>query len=418
TGDLVATLADPSLSSIQYNGKPIYDAGSSHRDYLHSLAFSPDGLTLASGGYREVKLWRRPAPRERLNMASGAVTALAISVDDKWLATAAADNSIKLWNLADGKPGKTLSGHDAAVTGLQFSPDGKQIYSCSQDKSVRLWSIDAGATQSKLEAPAAVNALVVTPENKIVAACADKTIYVWDALDGQPRKIEGHTGPVTSLAVIGPSGAQVLSGSEDGTVRVWDVAKGTQVRSMAHGGPVTSVAAKPDGTRFASAGSNNLTKLWQGDDGKQVIEIKGDIRAQNLVAKLTADETDAKAAVTAGNAAVTAAEKNSTEKADAAKKAVEAKAAAEKTATEMAEKAKTAAEAAEKAQKAFDEKKDDKNLEKAAADAQKASTDAAAAAKKAEEDKTKATDAIPLTEKSSKEATDNVTKAKSVVETL
>ena len=61
SGDLVAELADPALMKIQHNGKPMYDEGSSHRDFVHSLEFNPAGtMLLASGSYREVKLWTRP----------------------------------------------------------------------------------------------------------------------------------------------------------------------------------------------------------------------------------------------------------------------------------------------------------------------------------------------------------------------
>src|SRR6266481_26849 len=78
TGDLVAELTDPALLAIQHNGKPMYDAGSSHRDFVHSLAFNSAGTMLASGSFREVKLWTRPETVQRLNLAAstGAVPAV------------------------------------------------------------------------------------------------------------------------------------------------------------------------------------------------------------------------------------------------------------------------------------------------------------------------------------------------------
>src|SRR5262249_51039324 len=107
TGEQVASLTDPALLTIQYNGAPMYEPGSSHRDFVQSLAFHPSGNLLASGSYREVKIWTRPAPVQRLNLAAstGAVPALAISPDEKIAAVAAADNSIKLYSLADGQAG-------------------------------------------------------------------------------------------------------------------------------------------------------------------------------------------------------------------------------------------------------------------------------------------------------------------------
>src|SRR6266481_8729893 len=107
-------------------------SGAAHRDLVHSLAFSPDGNVLASGGYREIKLWRRPKDVQKFNLSSiarQAVLAVAVSPDEKWLATSGDDGSIKLWNPATGKSVRNLSGHKGAVNGLTFSPDSGRLVS-------------------------------------------------------------------------------------------------------------------------------------------------------------------------------------------------------------------------------------------------------------------------------------------------
>src|SRR5260370_25659287 len=73
TGELVAQLADPSLLTIQHTGKPMYDAGSSHRDFVLSLPFNSTGPMLASGRFGEVRLWPRPdtVPALSLPVAAG-----------------------------------------------------------------------------------------------------------------------------------------------------------------------------------------------------------------------------------------------------------------------------------------------------------------------------------------------------------
>src|SRR5205809_6123742 len=99
---LVTRLTDSQLLKAGLYGK----LGVAHRDLVHSLAFSPDGNLLASGGYREVKLWRRPRDVQKFNLhaiARNAVLAVALSPDGKWLATGGDDGLIRFWNPASGK---------------------------------------------------------------------------------------------------------------------------------------------------------------------------------------------------------------------------------------------------------------------------------------------------------------------------
>src|SRR5205823_5441908 len=83
---LVTRLTDPALLDADLRGQHDASPGVAHRDLVQSLAFSPDGRLLASGGYREVKLWRRPEPTSILTIADShtkSVTALALSADGK-----------------------------------------------------------------------------------------------------------------------------------------------------------------------------------------------------------------------------------------------------------------------------------------------------------------------------------------------
>ncbi len=83
SGQLVTRLTDPELiSSGLYKSQ-----GVAHLDLVQSLAFSPDGQLLASGGFREVKLWRRPSNARLGELAGTAVRSLATSPDGKWAAT-------------------------------------------------------------------------------------------------------------------------------------------------------------------------------------------------------------------------------------------------------------------------------------------------------------------------------------------
>ena len=418
SGDELARLVDPNLSAIQHNGKPMYPTGAAHRDFVHALAFSPDGLTIASAGYRTVKLWQRPASSRVREIPVGAVvTTVAVSANGQWLATAGADNAIKLWNLTDGQPGKTLAGHAAAVHSLAFNADGSKLASASEDKTIRVWNLADGTEANKIESPAPAKAVVFNADGtKVIVGQADNIIRIWAIPAAAPfmpeKEIKGHGGPVTSLALITPAGAQILSGSDDQTARVWDLASGNQVRAFAHGGPVTSVAIRADGLFAATGGANNIAKLWNNQTGAQVVELKGDVTLNRKVVERTEDQKVAQQFVALALATFKAAETNQKERDEAVKKANEAKVAADKAVVEQDPKVKEAATKAEAAKKAADDKKDDATLAKASTDAAAELTKQMDELKKRQDAVVSAVRAVQLSETAAKAAVDQINAAK------
>ncbi|MCG8651165.1 MAG: hypothetical protein MI861_15110, partial [Pirellulales bacterium] len=152
TGQLITKLADASLDTDQMTGV-------AHRDLIQSLAFNAAGNLLASGGFREVKLWRRPRDVQRLQLAiHSAATAIAVSPDQNWLAVADKNHSIHLFRTSDGGRGPTCQGHRDTITSLCFDPNGNALFSGSLDGSIRGWKLD-GQPLGRIQAPAAINAI-------------------------------------------------------------------------------------------------------------------------------------------------------------------------------------------------------------------------------------------------------------------
>ncbi|MFO0869764.1 MAG: c-type cytochrome domain-containing protein [Pirellulales bacterium] len=421
----VGRLTDPSLLQSGIYKNP----GVAHLDLVQSLDFNPAGDLLASGGFREVKLWRRSQNVKAGELAGleGVPRSLAISGDGKLAALGDDTGKIKIYDVASSQMARTLTGHTGPVTGLRFTADNQRLVSGSHDKSVRVWNVADGAPAGQVEVAAPVNAIALVAEGKQIATGgADNIIRLWDyAAVTAPEKpaeplkpvkeMSGHGGPVTALAILAPNGAELVSGSQDGTIRVWNVAQGNAVRQMNHGGPVEALAVRADGQRIGSVSANNSAKLWNATNGQQLFELKGDFRARIKVDEVTRAVALAKRNVDSAKKDLDEATKRKAAEEDNAKKSDEAlkkadeefkkkeEAAKQPTADkEAADKALAEATAAktkaEEAKKAADEgaTKAAEALTKAKAEfdaATKAATDAAAAAKAAADKFAKAQEA-------------------------
>ncbi|WP_166831324.1 WD40 domain-containing protein [Thalassoroseus pseudoceratinae] len=423
TGREVANLKDPHLQSLQFNGQAMYPKGAAHRDFVHSLAFSPDGRTLASGGYRVVKLWQRPEDLTTSKIEGlGSVIATVVSPNGQLAAFASADNSVKLVNLADGKTTHTLTGATGPVNGLSFSQDGSLLVGGSADKIVRAWKTADGALAWQRETPAAIHDVLVTKDGgQILTAHADNLVRLWPAGavptgdDVKPeeankpvREFKGHGKPVTSLAWL-PNATQFVSGSDDNTFRQWDLNNGRQIRSFNHGSPVRDVAVRPDGKFFAAVGQNGQAKLYDAN-GKAIATMEGNLAAQHAVTEATEAKAVIDSQVKFADAALKAAEKNLTDREAAVKSAKEAQTKAVEALKDPQKKFTDAETKLKAAKDELAKKADDAKLQKKVADAQKEFDRQQAELKKATDAKTAADRSVKLAEKA-------IPKAKERVET-
>src|SRR5262245_43682935 len=91
--------------------------------------------------------------RERATLKGhdGYVMSIAFMPDGKTLASAGRDNSVRLWDVGTGEQRAILKGHSETVCCLAFTPEGKTLASGSQDKTVRLWDVSKGKAVAVLE---------------------------------------------------------------------------------------------------------------------------------------------------------------------------------------------------------------------------------------------------------------------------
>ena len=282
----------------------------SHGDFVVSVAFSPDGKTLASGSAdKTISLWDVSNPKTPVQLGAPLsghgdwVFSVAFSPDGRTLASGSCgkfevfsplciQGEIILWDVSNPKAsvqlGAPLRGHGDAVQSVAFSPDGKTLASGSDDKTIILWDVSNPKIPVQLGAPLRghgdlVFSVAFSPDGKTLASgSGDSTIILWDVSNPQVSvqlgaPLSGHGGPVSSVA-FSPDGKTLTSGSWDNTIILWDVSN-PQV-SVQLGAPlsghsnwVRSVAFSPDGKTLASGSDDKTIILWDVSNPKIPVQL-------------------------------------------------------------------------------------------------------------------------------------------------
>ncbi len=265
----------------------------SHRDAVLAVAFSADGQTVATASRDcTVKLWRKDGTLvstlvdsqvNRLDMEqvelcteqathSDYVLSVAFSPDGQTIATSSRDKTIKFWS-PDGRLVNTLIGHTERVNSVYFSPDGKFVVSGSDDQTVRLWGRNgdllktiAGQTPGNPQGHNAyVTSAIFSPDGKTIASAGwDNTVKLWD-LEGTWLQEFSDSDSVNSVS-FSPNGQTLAAGSWDSTVKLWNVKDGTLIKALqGHKSGVLGVSFSSDGQTIASASDDRSTILWDLD---------------------------------------------------------------------------------------------------------------------------------------------------------
>ncbi len=222
-----------------------------HRARIISMAFSPDGNTLASGSaYTEG--------------------------DDR---SADKAGPVRLWKLG-GKgweASANLQGHSEAVTCLAFSPDGRRLVSGGTDTTVLLWNL-AGETPRRKSLNRHVDGVfgvAFSADNRfIVTGSLDRKIYLWD-VEGNPLKeLANLPSGITSMdSGLDKDSLRILVGLEDGTAKILALPEGQEIQSFKKGDDkVYAVAFSPtrEATVASTGGFNGEIWLWNADKEKPV----------------------------------------------------------------------------------------------------------------------------------------------------
>ena len=222
------------------------------------------------------RVWRRPGIRiNRLKLASWSLKTKLL------IASAGADDTVRLWDGRDGVAGHVLYGAAETVVGLAIHPKGSLAAGGDALGHLRVWHIVSGELDRQFQAHRhSIWDLDFDPAgNRLASAGGDGRVCIWDVRTWKRERSVRVGDTTVYTARFSPDGTWVAAGTRAGTVHLIPVGAGAQPRTLEpqpalKQDPIYAVAYRPDGSQLAAATRGGTVQIWDVGSGKRLKRLK------------------------------------------------------------------------------------------------------------------------------------------------
>jgi len=241
--------------------------------WAEAIIMATNGFNYVAGTDYRIGIWQTTDNTlQYLEGHTGRIYALALSPNNRWLASASQDGTVKVWDTETHTTIQTIS-PNSDITSIAFLPDNNTLLLGAQDGTLQQWQ-NGSLLQTISGHTDGIAKIIVTVDGlQAITVGADNIIHQWQLADGAlQQSLTDFSQPMVTVD-LSLDGQFVVGGDDQGWVYVWQRSDKTLVHQFKHSARLSTVRFSPDSSVIASAGFDGTVQLWRTSDGLALLTI-------------------------------------------------------------------------------------------------------------------------------------------------